>query len=420
MSFKIILSSTIQLGVRLLGLSMICSCAASVVPKNGFEESEVSSAYMAEWRSDYRARRLPFGWAGVENTHGCKVQGLPEAVAALPFGRNHNQLGDPRLAPGDLLQLNVEDDTLFSGPVVVASDGTISLRHMAPIGVAGRSIASAEDAVENALVGERIYKQGYSSVSLTVGAWAPVDVVVDGAVFIPGPVTVNDLPAEALQSDKVEASGDHAIQRRLSAALRAAGGIRPDADLSGIVIMREGQERKVDLSDALAGNGRHDPFLMSGDRVVVPSRGCFDAGLAQPSPITPPGVRVFLSNLSSPARANGPSAIGQHSTSLPYGTTLLQALFSANCVGGTQVTNAGRFAILATTDPITGESVVIQRAVEDLVRRPDRAEFNPTLLPGDAIACYNSVATNVRDVLAMIGELAGPSLLTVGLLEAAE
>jgi len=87
-------------------------------------------------------------------------------------------------------------------------------------------------------------------------------------------------------------------------------------------------------------------------------------------------------------------------------TRSTQALVSANCVGGTQSTNADRWAVLISANPISGESEVIERRIEALVRRSDRDGFNPVVLPGDGIACYDSMFANVRDVLRTIGDLA--------------
>ena len=132
--------------------------------------------------------------------------------------------------------------------------------------------------------------------------------------------------------------------------------------------------------------------------------------LARPSRITPPGIRVFMSNLTQPAASNAASAIGQDATRLPYGTRFLQGLVSANCVGGIQATNAGRWGVLISRNPITGESEVVARSIEKLVRSANRDDYNPVLLPNDAIACYDSHMTNVRDVIAMVSEVAAPAL----------
>ena len=98
--------------------------------------------------------------------------------------------------------------------------------------------------------------------------------------------------------------------------------------------------------------------------------------------------------------------MGTDSTSLAYGTRLLQTLVSGNCVGGTQITNADRWVVLITTNPESGQSEVVERQVEALVRRADRDAYNPVLMPGDSIACYDSNVQNARDVLKSIGDAA--------------
>ncbi len=138
----------------------------------------------------------------------------------------------------------------------------------------------------------------------------------------------------------------------------------------------------------------------------MPGKHCFQAELARPTPITPPGVRVYMSNLTTPALNNAASGIGRDQTNLPYGTRLLQALFSANCVGGAKMTNAHRSAVLVSTNPETGESEVIERDIESLIRRADRDLYNPVVMPNDAIACYDSGVTNIREVLRSLGDLA--------------
>ncbi len=49
---------------------------------------------------------------------------------------------------------------------------------------------------------------------------------------------------------------------------------------------------------------------------------------------------------------------------------------------------------------------MIERNIEALIRRADRDAYNPLILPNDAIACYDSAVTNVREVLRSIGDAA--------------
>jgi hypothetical protein len=116
-------------------------------------------------------------------------------------------------------------------------------------------------------------------------------------------------------------------------------------------------------------------------------------------------VQIYISNLTTPASNNAGSAIGHNTTSFPYGTRLLQVLVDGNCVGGTQITNADRSAVLITSNPETGNSEVLERRIEALVRRPDRDAYNPVIMPGDAVACYDSDVQNIRDVLSSLGQL---------------
>jgi polysaccharide biosynthesis/export protein len=88
-------------------------------------------------------------------------------------------------------------------------------------------------------------------------------------------------------------------------------------------------------------------------------------------------------------------------------------LVSANCVGGSAM-NSGRSAVLISRNPVTGQSIVLSRSVERLVRGADRDQFDPYLMPGDAIACYDSLAMNLRDVLSVVGETTTPYLLLGG------
>ena len=124
---------------------------------------------------------------------------------------------------------------------------------------------------------------------------------------------------------------------------------------------------------------------------------------------TPQQIRITYSNLSTPAGSNAASIQSyQMSGTVPYGTRLLQGLVNANCVGGTFTTNAHRHAVLISRNPRTMETEVIQRSVEELVRSADRDAINPYLMPDDAIACYDSTVTEVRDVMTLLQTIVLP------------
>ena len=315
---------------------------------------------------------------------------------------------DLPLSPGDMIELTLINGEGFEGRYIVNPDGKIQLPLVNSITAAGLQLEELADQIELALVRQELFRPNTARIGLRVLQWAPIEVSVSGAVFEPGRVLINDkLPAQVME-ERIAAFGDYAPSRYLSEALRAASGIRPDAKPDQVILIRNGWQIEVDLSGVLSGQSVQDIPLVAGDRIVVPTTGCFQHQLARPSQITPKGFRVFMSNLTKPSDSNSDSAIGKFSSSLPYGTRLLQAAVSANCVGGTSWTNAPRKVLLASKNPLTGRTEVIERSVEQLVRQAERDEMNPYLMPNDAIACYDSDVTNVRDVARSILEIIAP------------
>jgi protein involved in polysaccharide export with SLBB domain len=315
---------------------------------------------------------------------------------------------NPPLSPGDRLQVDIEDGETFSGRYEVDLDGTLKLPYLPPLSVAGHDVEKAQRRVAQALVEAEYFRAHRVRVSIRVHEWAHVQVHVSGAVFNPGMVTANARNPEERALKVQLSSGDSPSERMLGAALRAAGGVRPDAALDRIELIRDGRIRLVNYRGLLQGKPIVPVPLMSGDRIRVPGSGRFDRDLLAPSAITPPGIRVFLSNLSVPATGNAASAIGKNATSLPYGSRLLTAGVSANCVGGTQTTNAGRYLVLVRTDPLRGQEEVIERKIQDLLKMPQRDDLNPFLMPNDSVACYDSGVTNLRDIARTLGDLLLP------------
>ncbi len=320
----------------------------------------------------------------------------------------------PPLSPGDRVRVEIHLLDDLSGLYEVDLDGSLRLPHLEPLRVAGATAREAAALLRAVLLHREYLRPELARVSIEVQRWAPAQVMVEGAVFNPGTVTVNVRKPEELAQKTLQLSGDYPGDRLLPAALRAAGGVRMDADVDRVRLVRAGVTYRVSLVDYIEG-GRA-PFipLIAGDRIIVPSSGHINERLARTSAITPPGIRVFLSNLVTPAGSNSQASVGKESTSLPYGSTLLTGLISANCVGGTGMTNSARYAVLATQNPLTGEAHTIERAIEDLLRDPHRPDINPALQPGDGIACYDSGVTNLRDVARTIADLLIPVRVLLG------
>ena len=320
----------------------------------------------------------------------------------------------PPLSPGDRLQVAVQNGDEFSGLFEVDIDGALKLPYLPSLSVAGQHTAEAEHAIADALVAAELFHAHRVAVSVRVQQWAPVQVHVSGAVFNPGLVSANVRSAEERAQKSLQDSGDFPPERLLPAALRAAGGVRPDAAVNAVKLIRNGESHVVDLSSLMQGYPVAPVALMSGDTIIVPSTGHFNSILVAPSAITPPGIRVFLSNLTSPSSSNASSAVGKHATSLPYGSRLLTAAISANCVGGTNTTNASRHVVLVRTDPMTGREEAIERPIHNLLRAPERNDVNPFVMPNDSVACYDSGITNLRDIARTLGDILLPfSLFTL-------
>jgi polysaccharide export outer membrane protein len=350
---------------------------------------------------------------GVPGHPACLTRSaLPDLAGWTEVSPASFALAPDMLAAGDRLRLTIAGDKgLLTGSYVIAADGHIQLAGGLRIGAAGFTLAEVERSVRTRLVAERLIRPLSNGVRLEQVELAGVPVSVAGAVFEGGTVRVGERQAEVRNLNLSNiVSGDLNASRTVSTALRAAGGIRPDANPSAIYLIRGGHYARLDLSGALAGFAADDVPVTAGDRIVVSSTGCLKDALVRPSQITPPGIRIFISNLSRPAPSNAMSAIGKDSTSLPYGTRFSQALVTANCVGGSAM-NAGRSAVLMSRNPVTGQSVVISRPVEQLVRAANRDAMDPWLMPGDAIACYDSAAMNLRDVVSVISETVTPAVL---------
>lgn len=314
------------------------------------------------------------------------------------------------LTSGDLLDVRIGQDETFSGAYKVSQDGTLRLPHMPPVRAEGLSVEAVEASIAERLVAASFYR-GAPDVSVRVTDTAGARVFVSGAVFEPGSMVIGGVGGKDVDSARQRAIGWIAEGRRLSRALQSAGGVRPDADLSQVVVLRGANRMVLDVRPALTGQPYADIVLLAGDRIEVASRNCFQDALMVPSAITAPGMKVYMSNLTQPASNNASSAIGKETQDLRYGTRLMQAMVGMNCVGGARLTNADRSVVLLTHNPITGASIVISRRIEDLVRRADRDDFNPYIFPGDAMACYDSRQTNILAITNAFGSVISNALL---------
>ncbi len=391
------------LTLRLLPLLGAClalsGCIAWSTPENPTDLEQ--AGYMAERRSQptdepRETARHAVAW----NMERCLIGQAP-----MPSTR-YDAADAVLLSPGDLLRLSVPGNEPPAGNYEIGSDGTVVPEGLGALRVVGMTRAEAETALNRRLVSAGWYRPGHARVALSLLERGPLRVTVSGAVFQAGRVVINQRGAPDSDLARQSAIGVHALSSTISSAITSAGGVRPDADIGRVELRRGGQLALLDLTGMVTGEPTNDVMLLDGDRVTVPSRRCFQNELARPTPITPPGVRTYVSNLSTPANNNAGAAVGRDATNFPYGIRFLQALAAVNCIGGVQMTNADRWAVLISVNPLDGQTEVIERRIEALVRRADRDAFNPVIMPNDAIACYDSRVTNARDIVRTLTDAA--------------
>lgn len=394
-------------------LAALTSACASYDKPDNIEPFEVGDAYQAQYR-DIDVSRQNAGFLRSEEINRSKCLplrgGAENPMSGGKGGFSAAALRGERLTRNDLIDVRIGEDETFNGSYVISRDGTLKLPFLAPIRAQGRETNEIEDDIARQLLAADFYTER-PRISVRATDYASVTVGVKGAVFEPHSVEIGRVSGNDLDSRRQDALGASSEGRNLSAALRAAGGIRPDADISAVELRREGSLYVLDMRGVFEGSNVVDVMLLTGDEVYVPSRLCFQDDLMRPSPISPPGVSMFLSNLTQPATDNASSAIGETVRQVPYGTRYIQAVVDSNCVGGARSTSADRSSILFSRNPITGVSIVIERDIEDLLRRADRDDFDPYVLPGDALACYDSTVTNVTEIARAIGIVGAVALI---------
>jgi len=331
------------------------------------------------------------------------------------------------LSPGDRLRLFIPADAdlpesqRISGLYEVNLDGTLQFPFLDPVPAAGLELPQVEQQLSRILIEKGLFRANGLRVSIKVFQWAPVQVTVSGATFEPGRVLINSQPTNSTSGNLVSiptpiagtipVSGNYPPERYLTAAIRAAGGVKPDADIKNIRLIRNSRTQVVDLSGVLSGESEQDVPLIAGDQVVVPRLEKIQNDLVRPSQLTPLIVPIFISNSTTPNPTGGIN----RATELAYGTRFSNAVVSAGCVGGNISTNAKRRVTLMQTDRTTGKTTVIDQPVETLLRNSTDNINNPFLMPRDGIVCYDSKTENTSGIVRFISDILNPFNIIRGL-----
>lgn len=323
------------------------------------------------------------------------------------------------LSPGDRMRITVPSDQALpeterlgiSGTYEIGPDGNLKFPLLEPIPAVGREPEQVEQDVFNGLVSKGIFKRDYLKLSLSVVQWAPVQVNIAGETFRPGRVLINALPSQTDDRSPQNRppittdSGEYPPERYITAALRLAGGVKPEADLKNVRLVRNKQEKIVNLAGIVTGEPIEDVPLIAGDQVIVPKTNLPQYNLVRPSQVTPSIITVYLANLTEPARP------GAEATEIRYGTRFSQAAIAAGCAGGNKPLNARRRVSLIQSDQLTGRTTVLDRSIEQLIRTSKDNSDNPFLMPEDSVVCYDSTVTNITGVLRTISTIFNPLLI---------
>lgn len=393
----VLLMNLIQLTRLLLLICLITllfGCA--VIPKNlDDQQSDIDGAFIRQAHNSNIYLSI-FGEINSSNNFSLSN----DILYQLSFSR------------GDVLKIRFHSMPDYNGLYKITANGKLELPFTDAIQAVPLTRSELIKQLQQQLAEQKWFLNSDVLIDISLVQTSSIDVSVFGAVFNQGRVNINAKPANKPQDNIQQQSGAYSTGRNLITAIVAAGGVRPDADLHKVFIKRNERVYHLDLFALIEGSDFVEtPSLVNGDQIFIESNGVENTNLIRPSQITPPGMRVLMSNLTAPALSNSIAAVGADSTRLPYGASLLDAALSANCVGGTHQANASRTIILITRHHGASQQIVIKRTINSLLAASSDFSVNPFLMPNDGVACYDSKFTNIRDVARGVGELFGPILL---------
>jgi len=122
----------------------------------------------------------------------------------------------PPLSIGDRIRLLIPEGDEISGIYEVSLGGGIEIPFLGFVSAHGLDTKQLEQTIADRLVKQQIFRIDTVHVSATVQEWAPIDVLVSGATFDPGRVTINRQKVELRNFKQTQMSGDYAKDRLLS------------------------------------------------------------------------------------------------------------------------------------------------------------------------------------------------------------
>ena len=158
------------------------------------------------------------------------------------------------LSAGDRIRLYVSEPDLeqpvdetfrLSGLYEINLNGNLELPLLSPLPVAGQELESVEQQVRAELIRAGLFQPSFVQVSAEIVEWAPVPVLISGAVFIPGEVFTDGRPAAdlprlanqpGLEREEIPFThpGDYPTERSVTPPLRQSGGGQTNSDFGHV------------------------------------------------------------------------------------------------------------------------------------------------------------------------------------------
>ncbi|MCW6038300.1 polysaccharide biosynthesis/export family protein [Spirulina subsalsa FACHB-351] len=242
------------------------------------------------------------------------------------------------------------------------------------------------------------------TISFNANAERPLNIVVIGEVFRPGPYTVTGA-ARTGAAGLPGGGGMAGVPPTVTRAIQVAGGIKPQADIRRIQIRRRTnleEERivEVNLWELLReGDSLQDVVLQEGDTVFVPI-----------APELNPEEAIQIAEASFSPDTIGVRVVGEirgnGALRIPPNTPLNQAIVEA---GGFNIRAHTRSVELVRLNP---NGTVTRRTIEIDFGAPINDDNNPALRNNDVILVRRSTLATVSDTLS---EITRPLDQTLGL-----
>lgn len=170
------------------------------------------------------------------------------------------------ISPGDRLEVSIPNDKYFVGVYEVNQDGNIEIPYVGALSVVGLEPPDIQTQLSRTLIDGGFFLPEKLQLSVQILKWAPIQVTVAGETFQPGRVLINEPenPTNtAVSPESRQVTGNYPIGRYLTNAIRAAGGVLPDADISQVLLIRGDRETIVDLSGVFTGDPVEDVPLVA-------------------------------------------------------------------------------------------------------------------------------------------------------------